>query len=117
MGQVGGEPVTFGLAPLWQTDSRPSGSGWSHLVWRPKNPASVGTQNRHFRSRLPSGRDPSSCGRLTLMQIGVAYPQNELRGDPTAVGRFGRAVEDRALTTSSRTTTCSGPFTPIERLH
>ena len=28
------------------------------------------------------------------MEIGVAYPQNELRGDPTAVRRFGRAVED-----------------------
>ena len=28
------------------------------------------------------------------MEIGVVYPQNELRGDPTAVRRFGRAVED-----------------------
>src|SRR4029077_5341706 len=28
------------------------------------------------------------------MQIGVAYPQNELRGDPTAVRRIGKAVED-----------------------
>jgi probable F420-dependent oxidoreductase len=28
------------------------------------------------------------------MQIGVVYPQNELRGDPAAVGRIGRAVED-----------------------
>ncbi len=28
------------------------------------------------------------------MQIGVVYPQYELRGDPTAVGRFGRAVEN-----------------------
>src|ERR1700720_4169684 len=28
------------------------------------------------------------------MQIGVVYPQNELRGDPTAVRRIGRAVED-----------------------
>ena len=36
-------------------------------------------------------------GRLTLMQIGVAYPQNELRGDPTAVRRFGIAVEDRGF--------------------
>ena len=31
------------------------------------------------------------------MQVGVAYPQNELRGDPTAVRRFGRAVEDRGF--------------------
>ncbi len=28
------------------------------------------------------------------MQIGVVYPQNELRGDPTAVRRIGTAVED-----------------------
>ena len=28
------------------------------------------------------------------MQIGAVYPQNELRGDPTAVRRIGRAVED-----------------------
>jgi probable F420-dependent oxidoreductase len=28
------------------------------------------------------------------MEIGVAYPQNELRGDPAAVGEFGKAVED-----------------------
>jgi probable F420-dependent oxidoreductase len=28
------------------------------------------------------------------VQIGVVYPQNELGGDPRAVGRIGRAVED-----------------------
>ncbi len=28
------------------------------------------------------------------MQIGVVYPQTELGGDPAAVGRFGRAVEE-----------------------
>lgn len=28
------------------------------------------------------------------MQIGVVYPQNELGGDPAAVRRIGRAVED-----------------------
>jgi hypothetical protein len=28
------------------------------------------------------------------MRIGVVYPQYELRGDPTAVRRFGTAVED-----------------------
>jgi hypothetical protein len=27
MGQVGGEPVTFGLTPLWQTGRRTPGSG------------------------------------------------------------------------------------------
>lgn len=28
------------------------------------------------------------------MQIGVVYPQTELRGDPVAVRRIGKAVED-----------------------
>ena len=28
------------------------------------------------------------------MQIGVVYPQTELGGDPNAVARIGRAVED-----------------------
>ncbi len=28
------------------------------------------------------------------MQIGVVYPQNELGGNPAAVRRVGRAVED-----------------------
>src|SRR3977135_4678833 len=28
------------------------------------------------------------------MEIGVVYPQNELRGDPSTVRRIGRAVED-----------------------
>ena len=28
------------------------------------------------------------------MQIGVVYPQTELRGDPTAVRRIGKSVED-----------------------
>src|SRR3954447_7080327 len=28
------------------------------------------------------------------MKIGAVYPQTELRGDPTAVGRLGRAVEE-----------------------
>ena len=32
-------------------------------------------------------------GRLKFMQIGVVYPQTELGGDPTAVGRIGQAVE------------------------
>jgi hypothetical protein len=28
------------------------------------------------------------------MEIGIAYPQTELHGDPFAVHRFGKAVED-----------------------
>jgi probable F420-dependent oxidoreductase len=34
------------------------------------------------------------CDRVKLMQIGVVYPQTELGGNPAAVRRFGRAVED-----------------------
>jgi probable F420-dependent oxidoreductase len=37
---------------------------------------------------------PTAYGKLLLMQIGVAYPQIELRGDPGAVRDFGRAIED-----------------------
>jgi hypothetical protein len=33
-------------------------------------------------------------GRVNFMQIGIVYPQIELGGDPGAVRRFGRAVED-----------------------
>jgi probable F420-dependent oxidoreductase len=33
-------------------------------------------------------------GRLEAMEIGVVYPQIELGGDPAAVRRIGRAVED-----------------------
>jgi hypothetical protein len=52
------------------------------------------------------GSDMVSEGRLLLVlspgtawegacvQIGVVYPQIELGGDPTAVLRFGRAVEE-----------------------
>jgi hypothetical protein len=31
---------------------------------------------------------------LSLVDVGVAYPQIELHGDPAAVRQFGRAVED-----------------------
>ena len=33
-------------------------------------------------------------GRVKFMQIGIVYPQTELGGDPSAVRKFGRAVED-----------------------
>src|ERR1700712_3464515 len=36
---------------------------------------------------------PLRC-MVKSMQIGVVYPQNELRGDPNAVRRIGRAVEE-----------------------
>lgn len=48
-----------------------------------------GTRTRDF----PSVPEPA-YGKLPLMNIGVAYPQIELRGDPAAVREFGRAVED-----------------------
>lgn len=36
-------------------------------------------------------RPVADCSQV---QIGVVYPQNELRGDPCTVRRIGRAVED-----------------------
>jgi probable F420-dependent oxidoreductase len=63
------------------------------------------------------------------MEIGVVYPQNELRGDPDAVRRFGRAVEDLGfdhLSTydhvlgavhSGRTPQLSGPYTEDDPFH
>ncbi len=63
------------------------------------------------------------------MQIGVAYPQNELRGDPTAVRRFGRAVEDRGFdhllaydhvvgaVHANRTPQLVGPYTEHDPFH
>jgi hypothetical protein len=40
------------------------------------------------------GNSETTYGKLPCMEIGVAYPQIELRGNPDAVGTFGRAVED-----------------------
>ena len=37
---------------------------------------------------------PARPWQAGAVQIGVVYPQIELRGDPTAVGRIGRAVEE-----------------------
>ena len=63
------------------------------------------------------------------MEIGVAYPQNELRGDPTAVGDFGRAVEqlgfghilvyDHVLGAvhADRTPPLTGPYTEHDPFH
>src|SRR2546423_15172570 len=48
----------------------------------------------------PVGRweeDTPPRERMTPMQIGVVYPQNELGGDPTAVRRIGRGAEDLGL--------------------
>ncbi|MDT3446830.1 LLM class F420-dependent oxidoreductase [Pseudofrankia sp. BMG5.37] len=63
------------------------------------------------------------------MQIGVVYPQNELRGNPTAVRRFGRAVEDLGFdhllaydhvlgaVHADRTPQLTGPYTERDPFH
>jgi len=63
------------------------------------------------------------------MQIGVVYPQNELRGDPSAVRRVGRAVEDLGFdhmlaydhvlgaVHANRTSQLTGPYTEHDPFH
>jgi probable F420-dependent oxidoreductase len=63
------------------------------------------------------------------VQIGVVYPQNELRGDPTAVRRIGRAVEDLGFdhllaydhvlgaVHAGRTPALTGPYTEHDPFH
>jgi probable F420-dependent oxidoreductase len=63
------------------------------------------------------------------MEIGVAYPQTEFRGDPTAVGQFGRAVEDLGFAHllaydhvlgavhADRTPPLVGPYTEHDPFH
>src|SRR3984893_1849612 len=68
-------------------------------------------------------------GRLKPMQIGAVYPQNELRGDPRAVRRIGRAVEDLGFdhllaydhvlgaVHADRTPPITGPYTEHDPFH
>jgi probable F420-dependent oxidoreductase len=63
------------------------------------------------------------------VQIGVVYPQTELRGDPSAVGRIGRAVEDLGFdhllaydhvlgaVHADRTPRLTGPYTERDPFH
>jgi probable F420-dependent oxidoreductase len=63
------------------------------------------------------------------MEIGVAYPQTELGGDPSAVRRFGRAVEDLGFdyllayehvlgaVHADRTPELVGPYTEHDPFH
>jgi probable F420-dependent oxidoreductase len=63
------------------------------------------------------------------MQIGVVYPQTELRGDPTAVRRIGKAVEDLGFdhllaydhvlgaVHADRTPPLTGPYTEHDPFH
>src|ERR1700704_2399742 len=63
------------------------------------------------------------------MQIGVVYPQTELRGDPIAVRRIGRAVEDLGFdhllaydhvlgaVHANRTRNLTGPYTEHDTFH
>ncbi len=71
----------------------------------------------------------TTYGKLLLMEIGVAYPQIELRGDPTAVGEFGRAVEELGFdhilaydhvlgaVHADRTPALTGPYTERDPFH
>src|ERR1700691_2535100 len=63
------------------------------------------------------------------MEIGVVYPQIELRGDPSAVRQFGRAVEDLGFDPllaydhvlgavhANRTPQLTGPYTDHDPFH
>ena len=63
------------------------------------------------------------------MQIGVVYPQTELRGDPVAVRRIGKAVEDLGFdhllaydhvlgaVHADRTPPLTGPYTEHDPFH
>lgn len=63
------------------------------------------------------------------MQVGVVYPQTELRGDPDAVRRFGTAVEDLGFdhllaydhvlgaVHADRTPPLAGPYTEHDPFH
>jgi probable F420-dependent oxidoreductase len=63
------------------------------------------------------------------MDFGVVYPQTELRGDPTAVRRFGEAVEDLGFdhllayehvlgaVHADRTPPLTGPYTEHDPFH
>jgi probable F420-dependent oxidoreductase len=66
---------------------------------------------------------------MKSMEIGVVYPQVELRGDPTAVRRIGRAVEDLGFdyllaydhvlgaVHADRTRQLTGPYTQHDPFH
>jgi probable F420-dependent oxidoreductase len=63
------------------------------------------------------------------MHVGVVYPQNELKGDPSAVRRIGKAVEDLGFDHLSaydhvlgavhagRTPPLTGPYTERDTFH
>ncbi len=72
---------------------------------------------------------PEGVENYRPMDIGVAYPQIELHGDPIAVGQFGRAVEDLGFdhllaydhvlgaVHADRTPPLSGPYTERDPFH
>src|ERR1700736_4552643 len=71
----------------------------------------------------------SCCARLKRMQIGVVYPQTELRGDPTAVRQVGKAAEELGFdhllaydhvlgaVHENRTLQLTGPYTERDPFH
>jgi probable F420-dependent oxidoreductase len=94
----------------------------------------VSVTTQRSRPRFVSGLRASGARsgareKLNLMDIGVAYPQNELRGDPTAVRTFGRAVEDLGYAHllsydhvlgavhADRTPELAGPYTERDPFH
>src|ERR1700691_3405654 len=104
-------------APPVQTRSR--SNCWSHWsARRGECGLRVGTR------RLTRAR----C-RLHGMQIGIVYPQTELAGDPSAVRRIGRLVEERGFdhllaydhvlgaVHADRTPPLTGPYTERDPFH
>ena len=73
--------------------------------------------------------DTSRQSSAATMQIGAVYPQIELRGDPSAVRRFGTAVEDLGFdyllaydhvlgaVHADRTPALTGPYTEHDPFH
>ncbi len=100
----------------------PGRRGWAlFAAYSPPSP--------HLLAGRDSGRRDPSAGRLRPMQVGVVYPQNELRGDPNAVRRVGKAVEDLGFdhllaydhvlgaVHAGRTPQLTGPYTEHDPFH
>ena len=63
---------------------------------------------------MGAGAAPELLERARIeMKLGVAYPQIELGGDPTAVWSLAKRSKRWALTTSSPTTMCSAQCSKI----
>ncbi len=88
-----------------------------------------GTARAHTLEPIVEAKLAMGDARMKPMQIGVVYPQIELRGDPTAVRRIGRAVEDLGFdhllaydhvlgaVHADRTPQLTGPYTEHDPFH